>query len=72
MYRYLTQYFIAENSLTAVDGTIFDLEVDFFGELDAWELKHEDDYTVFDFNQRDCSYDELEQEDKSHIKITCI
>lgn len=72
MYRYLTQYYIAENSLTDVNGTIFDLEDVFFGELDAWELKYEEDYMVHDFKEKDCTITELKQQDKSRVHITPI
>lgn len=72
MYRYLTQYYIAENSLTGVNGAIFDLEDDFFGELDAWQLKYEEDYTVHDFKEKDCTITELKQQDKSHVHLTKI
>jgi hypothetical protein len=72
MYRYLTQYYIAENSLTGVNGTIFDLEDDFFGELDAWELKYEEDHLVYDFREKDCTSEELKNEDRSSVHITSI
>ena len=72
MYRYLTQYYIAENSLTGVNGTIFDLEDDFFGELDAWELKYEEDYSVYDFKEKDCTSEELKEKDRSSVHVTPI
>lgn len=72
MYRYLTQYYIAENSLTDVNGTIFDFEDNFFEELDACELKYKEDYTVYDFKEKDCTITELKQQDKSRVYITPI
>lgn len=72
MYRYLTQYYIAENSLTDVNGTIFDLEDDFFWELDAWQLKYEKDYTANDFKEKDYTITDLKQQDKSRVHITPI
>ena len=72
MYRYLTQYFIAENSLTNVNGTIFDIESDFLGELDAYELKYGDTLTVYDLKIKDCTSKELKQQNKSLVHITKI
>jgi uncharacterized membrane protein YkoI len=72
MYRYLTQYYIAENSLTSYNGAIFDLEADFFGELDAWELKYEEDHTVYDFEEKDCTSEELKEKDRSSVHVTAI
>ena len=72
MYRYLTQHFIAENSLTNDNGTIFDMKDDFFGELDAYELKYRDTLTVYDLKIEDCTSTELKQQDKSRVHITKI
>ena len=72
MDSYLTQYYIAENSLTGVNGTIFDLKVDFFRELDAWELKYREDHLVYDFRNKDCTSEELKEQDRSSVHITCI
>ncbi len=72
MYRYLTQHYIAENSLTSVNGRIFDFEDNFFGELDAWELKYGEDFTVLDFKRKDCTIIELKQQDKSDVHVTKI
>lgn len=63
---------IEENSLTNVNGTIFDLEDDFFGELDSWQLKYENDYTAHDFKEKDCTSSELKKQDKSRVHITKI
>ena len=71
MDRYLKQYYIAENSLTGVNGTIFGCEKDFFGELDTWELVYEN-HSVYDFVEQDCSASELKQENVSHIHVTSL
>lgn len=72
MYRYLTQHFIAENTLTGFNGTIFDLEDDFFGELEALELKCGGTLTVYDLKIKDCTSEELKQQDRSRVHITKI
>ena len=72
MHKYLTQYYIAENSLTGCNGTIFDSVADFFGEFNVWELKHGEDYTVHDFKEKDCTSEKLKEKNRSSVHVTAI